>query len=562
MRKTSLACILIVLSACAFAQAPEACVVLLKDKDTVTYSVERPSEFLSPRALEKRQRFHIPVTETDLPVCRVYVDSLSRLHPACRVLAKSRWFNYVVLGTRDSNVLDDSLLECIRAISWVKGVYALHQLPDSVQAAWFEEASRETAVSGNCRPEQNVYDPAEPVEYWGASAPQIACLNGLFLHRMQYTGKDMLVTVIDGGFYGVDSSERYASMKAAGRLKGHASFDDDTTAFYAVTQSHGQNVLSIMGVNDPYTFVGSAPDADYVLLRSETSRYEDRLEEYYFAAAAEYADSIGSDVVNASLGYTVFGREEQKHTWYDLDGRHSVASIAAERLTHKGCIVNVAAGNEGAKTWLFFGIPSDAPSVLCIAAMDVDSAVASFSSRGNEYWMKPDIISVGRGTAYCSSGGEVSHGNGTSYASPMNAGLTACLWQAFPEKTAIEVMQAIRRSAHLYGGKFSAKMGYGIPDYEKAYHILKGDVGMKESERAHFRCYPNPVTDVLHVELAENGKAFTSALLYVYDEAGRLLGRQAFDGAAVAVDMAAYPQGTYFLLIRTPEGEEVLRVAK
>ncbi len=561
MKRLSIVCILFFLFACTYAQAPDAWVVLLKDKDTVAYSPDRPLEFLSPRAVEKRQRFHIPVTEADLPICRAYADSLSRLHPACKVLAKSKWFNYAVLGTRDSNVLNDSLRERIRAISWVKDVYALHQLPDSVYAAWFAEASQGGISSeSSSLPETHVYDQTIPVEYWGASALQISCLNGLFLHRMQYTGKDMLVTVIDGGFYGVDSSERYASMKASGRLKGYMAFDDDTTAFYAVTQDHGQNVLSIMGVNEPYTFVGSAPDAEYVLLRSETSRYEDRLEEYYFTAAAEYADSIGSDVVNASLGYTVFDKEAQRHTWYDLDGKHSVASIAAERLTHKGCIVNVAAGNEGAKTWIFFGIPSDAPSALCIAAMDTDSAVASFSSRGNEYWMKPDIISIGKGTAYCNSRGKVSHGNGTSYASPMNAGLTACLWQAFPGKTAIEVMQAIRQSAHLYNRKWSAQMGYGIPDYEKAYHLLKGDVGVSETRRTHFRCYPNPVSEQLNVELSEGEAA--GAELYLYDETGRLLGRQVFAGTSVSVNLAAYPQGNYFLLVRTPEGEEVLSVVK
>lgn len=563
MKRISITLALICLCVCTFAQAPESYAVLLKDKDTVTFSTARPSEFLSPRALEKRTRFHIPVTYADLPLCRAYADSLARLNASCKVLTQSKWFNYVVLGTCDSNVWNDSLLERIRAISWVKGVYPLHQLPDSVLAAWFDEASQETAVSGSSRPEQNVYDHTEPVEYWGATALQISCMNGLFLHRMQYTGKGMLVTVLDGGFHGVDSSKMYDSMKAAGRLKGYAAFDDDTTAFFAETQEHGQKVLSIMGVNEPYTYVGSAPDADYVLLRSETSRYEDRLEEYCFVAAAEYADSIGSDVVNASLGYTFFNREEQNHTWDELDGKHSVASIAAERLTHKGCIVNVSAGNEGADTWKYFNIPADAPSALCVAAMETDSTVAYFSSRGIERWMKPDITTVGRGTAYCTSLGEVSHGSGTSFASPLNAGMTACLWQAFPEKTAVEVMQAIRRSAHLYDVEWSDEFGYGIPDYEKAYHILRGDVGVREARQTRFRCYPNPVTDVLHVESDGNGEAGTPSFqLYLYDAAGRLLGRRTSDASSVSVDMSAYPQGSYFLLLRTPEGEEVLNVVK
>ena len=69
-------------------------------------------------------------------------------------------------------------------------------------------------------------------------------------------------------------------------------------------ESHGQKVLSIMGVNRPGEYVGSAPDADYWLFRSEHTGYEDILEEYYFVAAIELADSIGADAANVSLGFT------------------------------------------------------------------------------------------------------------------------------------------------------------------------------------------------------------------------------------------------------------------
>lgn len=546
----------------AYAQAPKAFVVLLKDKDSTVHTLDKPADFLSPRAIEKRRRFHIPVTTADIPVCRAYVDSLTRMHVSVKVLTQSKWFNYAVMCVSGDSILIDSLLDDVRSISWVKGVYALHQLPDSVHAEWFEEASRDKSYGEAVSTvENNTYDDTLPVEFWGASAPQIACLNGLFLHRMQYTGKGMLVTVIDGGFYGVRTSGMYDAMKTRGSLKAYAAFDDDSTDFFEVQEAHGQNVLSIMGVNEPYTFVGSAPDADYVLLRSETSRYEDRIEEYFFVAAAEYADSIGSDVVNISLGYTVFNRPEQDHAWDDLDGRHSVASIAAERLAHKACIVNVAAGNEGEKDWIYYGVPSDAPSVLCVAAMNTDSVVAPFSSRGMENWKKPDIVSVGKGTAFCSKDAEVSHGNGTSYASPLNAGLAACLWQAFPEKTSVEIMQAIRQSAHLYNKKWSSLMGYGIPDYEKAYHMLKGDVGVEETSVPCFRSYPNPVTDKLTVEISEDDAA--SAVLYLYDATGRLLDRYTFNGTSVFyVNMSAYPHGNYFLLLRTPKSEEVLGVVK
>ena len=50
-------------------------------------------------------------------------------------------------------------------------------------------------------------------------------------------------------------------------------------------------VLSTMGANLPGQMVGTAPKANYLLLRSEDANSENIIEEYNWASAAEYADS-------------------------------------------------------------------------------------------------------------------------------------------------------------------------------------------------------------------------------------------------------------------------------
>lgn len=58
-----------------------------------------------------------------------------------------------------------------------------------------------------------------------------------------------------------------------------------------------------MAANMPHVMVGTAPEASYWLLRSEDNDTEQPVEEDNWAAAIEFADSVGVDIVNTSLGY-------------------------------------------------------------------------------------------------------------------------------------------------------------------------------------------------------------------------------------------------------------------
>lgn len=83
---------------------------------------------------------------------------------------------------------------------------------------------------------------------------------------------------------------------------------------------HGTKVLSTMAMNQPNIFVGTAPDAGYLLLRSEDYGSENIVEEDYWAEAAEFADSVGVDIISSSLSYHHFDDPFVNHYYYEQDG--------------------------------------------------------------------------------------------------------------------------------------------------------------------------------------------------------------------------------------------------
>ena len=49
--------------------------VSLTDKQATEYSLDKPEQYLSRKALDRRARQGLKVDSTDLPVCRTYVDT-------------------------------------------------------------------------------------------------------------------------------------------------------------------------------------------------------------------------------------------------------------------------------------------------------------------------------------------------------------------------------------------------------------------------------------------------------------------------------------------------------
>jgi subtilisin family serine protease len=309
------------------------------------------------------------------------------------------------------------------------------------------------------------------------------------------------------------------------------------------------------------SMIGTAPFASYYLLRSEVDSSEQIMEEYSWVAAIEFADSAGADVVTSSLGYTQFDDASQSHTIADLNGRTSVASRSATMAARRGMIVCVAAGNEGSNSWRKITIPSDADSILCVGAVDAQGNYASFSSQGYsaDGRVKPDVMSQGLNSTVVSSGnGAVITSSGTSFATPILAGLAACLRQGNPTKTNMQIIAAIKQSATQFTSPDSL-MGYGIPDFCQADLILKGN--------ASTQIFVYPTVFGNQSSLYIVGSQDYKLTLGLYDIQGRLLMSEpatilADNGYKQVIQIPStdvLPSGMYIIKISSDKGETWIR---
>ncbi|MEZ5172243.1 MAG: S8 family serine peptidase [Bacteroidia bacterium] len=339
---------------------------------------------------------------------------------------------------------------------------------------------------------------ADPV--YGEGDRQIKMLNGHKLHQLGYRGEGITIAVLDAGFYKVNEFVFFDSLRTKGRILGTRDFVEGGESVYE-DNTHGLSVLSTMAANYPGIFVGTAPDASYWLLRTEDADSEFLIEEDNWVRGAEFADSVGADIINSSLGYTNFDDPETSHTYSQLDGNTTVITRAADLVASKGILVVNSAGNSGADPWKYIGAPADGDSVLTIGAVTSEGKYASFSSRGPsaDGRIKPNVTAMGQGTLVVNSGGSVGRSNGTSFSSPVTAGMVACLWQAHPEAGMMQVFKAIEKSASQAENP-DDYLGFGIPDFMKAHQILARLAEEKTKPDSIVNVYPNPFIDGVSIE--------------------------------------------------------------
>ncbi len=305
---------------------------------------------------------------------------------------------------------------------------------------------------------------------YGSAYTQVHIHNGEFLHNRGFTGKGITIAVIDAGFNNYKTIHAFDSLRAHKLLLGEKDFVDFDNSVNE-DDAHGEECLSIIAANVPGKMVGTAPDAGFWLLRSENANSEYPVEEHNWAAAAEFADSAGTDMISSSLGYTQFDDSIFDHTYNDFYKKTTMISRAAIAASGKGIIVTNSAGNEGNSRWKYLVFPADDDSICSVGATDNAGKIASFSSYGYPGKVKPDMASVGLGSTIYTSAG-VMTGSGTSFSNPNINGLIACLWQAFPQFNNISILKAVYKSCPNYN-KPDNRLGYGLPDMIKAYDTLK-----------------------------------------------------------------------------------------
>lgn len=554
MRKVFILILLIGICVDLLAQTPTCYRVYLHDKADSPYSITQPEEFLSPRAIAKRERFNIPITEQDFPINPNYLQALL-VSENVQILSTSKWMNCAVvysLHTNDFNTIAalpfvDSILPVANynlSILGKKGEY-IKELP----------AKKEKSLL------TNDYD-------YGYSIEQIQIHNGQYLHQAGFQGDSMLIAILDAGWDGLPESQYFEDFVQSGRLLGTKDYVPGTTSVYNGS-SHGTSVTSIIGLALEGELIGSAPRANFYFIRTENPLSEELIEEDFWVAGAEFADSIGADVINSSLGYTTFPDFPQaEFTQAHNDGVTSIASRAATIAGEKGIVVVISAGNDGNSEWIKLGRPADAINVLAVGACNKDSLIAEFSSRGYsaDGRVKPDVCAVGWDTwcvLYYDNYGEwIGQNNGTSLSGPVIAGMAACLWQALPHKTSSEIMQIIRENGHLYNTPDSL-MGYGIPDFFQAYlenRDSEDSTSIANYNRSNFSLFPNPCYQNFTLESFED----PITQVDLFDIRGRMISNTKVEGnqQQLTFDISSLPPGIYIVKAKSERKYGILKVIK
>lgn len=428
--------------------------VSFTDKKSTSGTLNNPLEYLSARAIERRQKQSIAIDSLDLPVSSLYVDSLQKL--GCRVDFVSRWLNGVTVEIDDNDNLPD-VLRKLDFVSYIERTRITSK--SSVNALRLSNKNKYKIRLG---------------EKADSTDTQTQQLNLNLLHEAGYKGKGILMAIIDDGFNGVDKLEAFANARerivATHDFVNPADMQDVYCTKNPSQGDHGTMVFStIAAITEGYT--GNATEADYILLRSEDDIYENLREVDALVAAFEYADSAGVDICSSSLGYLdMFDDATTNPTYQQMDGRTMRSSVAATIAARKGMLMCVAAGNEGDVEWHYIDSPADADSILTVGAVDKYGHIARFSSYGPsaDGRLKPEVCALGSKASIISVGGNIRTSNGTSFSTPIMAGAAACLWSALPDLSNMQIRERICMSASM-AQEPNNRMGYGVPDMWKVY---------------------------------------------------------------------------------------------
>ena len=452
------------------------------------------------------------------------------------------------------------MLDAIAALPFVQGVRSLPEEPlkQVIKEKTFFAAE---AIGDVYAPKTSPLKQTGSFNY-GNGFTQINQINGIPLHDAGFRGQGMVIAILDGGFTDVQTHVAFDSLWLNNQILGNKDFTNPGGNVFSES-SHGTSVLSTIGANVPGQLIGTAPKASFWLLRSESVSSEHLIEEYNWVSAAEFADSVGVDIINSSLGYIDFDFPQWTHTYPDMDGTTCVATIGADIASDKGILVVNSAGNSGGDSFFpYIGSPADGFKVFSIGAVDGTGARASFSSIGPTYdgRIKPDVMAMGQGTALANGNNNFTYGNGTSFSSPVMAGMTACLWQSNPNFTNTSIREAIKMSAS-NATQPNSTFGYGIPDFYQANSFLTSIDTGEQRETNLMKVAPNPFQTVERIQVFSQ----KPCLVRIFNSNARLVGEIAvanYQTNALRQVLNNLKAGFYTLSINTDDEVQIQKLIK
>jgi len=463
--------------------------VTFTNKNGTPYTLANPNAFLTNKAVARRLVYSLPFEQSDLPVSPSYIQQVAAV-PNVTVVYASKWINGLVVSI--SNTI---ALNTINTFSFVSNagpvsLYRLNNIDLPEQNNTMVNKAQAVATPS----------PIYGGSWWQAKQLGVECL-----HSQGYRGQGMTIAVLDAGFNNVNTNTVFDSLRNRNGILGTRDFVAGGTSVNEDDQ-HGSMVLSCLAAIKPNVILGTAPMADYWLLRTEDVATEKIIEEYNWIRGAEFADSVGADILTTSLGYTTFDIPSQNHTFADLTGKVSKMSIAATLAARKGMFVLNSAGNGNGGSWPKIGIPADADSICTVGAIDSLYNVTGFSSLGPtaDGRIKPDLVARGGKSWVSFPNGSCGYSNGTSFSCPILAGAVACFWQAHKPYSFKKVLDTLKHTASFSLTPNNSR-GWGTTNMCLIPPVTFNPVGINElAKHSDFTVIPNPFTSTIKLSAKNN----------------------------------------------------------
>lgn len=434
---------------------------------------------ISKESITRKLKYGIQIDSRDYAI---EFNRMLKINQISSVKLASRWLNVV------SVICGKNEIDKIKELNFVDRIEVLDSRDKKLKSSYQKLESNYTK------------------EQYGEAFKQIELHNGQVLHDAGFEGQGMKIAVFDAGFDRVDKIESFKHLFNDARIFPVRNIVENNSNLFTL-DGHGTAVLGCMASFYKDSIVASAPKSNYYLFITEDPRSETRVEELNWAIAAEMADSIGIDIINSSLGYHHFDDPSLNYTRDDMNGKTTIISKAAVIAVEKGIIVVNSAGNHGNKDWNIVTAPADVEGVISVGALDINSNLADFSSRGyfKSNSIKPNIVGVGQGTTLYYDLGTYHYGSGTSFSSPLLAGLIACFWQ----KNSSLNPNELRSMIYSLGTNYSTpnlEIGFGIPKFDK--ELNPSLIKMKDRVLS---VYPNPsqgntILEISSKEALENAE--------------------------------------------------------
>ncbi len=513
-------------------------IVFFKDKANSTYSTTQPLAYLSQAAIDRRSKNEVLITEQDFPVNASYIEQVKQT--GALVLHKSKWFNAILIQG------DQSIIPSIEALAPVLKVELV--APGQLTGARVNTSYLSTRANSS------------------TSIKTVAQLDMLELdsmHAMGLKGEGVKVAVFDSGFPSVNTVAGFSHLQD-NILDSYNFVNNNSNVF--VNDDHGTEVLSVMAGFIAGTFTGGAYNADYHLYITEDVPTEYRIEEYNWLFAAERADSVGVDVINASLGYNTFDNSLMNYTKAQLDGKTAVVTRAAQLAAEKGIVVVVSAGNEGSNSWQTITPPADAFDVIASGSVTSSGTRSPFSSIGPtvDNRIKPDLCAMGSGTFVIRSTGTTGTSSGTSVASPLLASLLTGLVQRYDTLTRAELIHLVKSTASLSANP-NSQLGYGIPNFAKARAKMELITDLENPLReVRFDVFPNPADSGFVYVQARDWQPGRQVLIELVDMQGTSLQQSNFSPLQASdkaiIDLSNIPAGVLMIRITSANHSDIFKI--